>query len=271
MGLEEFMYGLNAFRQPSEPSDFNKIPLINKLRKELLQSRTSRKGKPVSWNVDKDTKRRIKPGKRLIPLAAYTCHSEKPLIDNNDGDVSDSNTINILDKSTLLLIRSLGYSSLRPIGIDKTLKEIEKEKGSKQKKQQNEHNSGQEPRLNAYQTSSSFIVSNDNHQHTEQSVLLTAQVGEQSEEEYDQSYDYDNEYAEVHEQGSMLDRTRGTFVEDSQLIDASYTNRSRSRHSNVDALPYVNENEDSVHEQPSLTISDTLEPGAQGSRVPSLT
>ncbi|CDO94883.1 unnamed protein product [Kluyveromyces dobzhanskii CBS 2104] len=273
MGSNEFTYGLRSFRQPSEASSFEDITLINNLRQDLLKGKSGKKGNPVSWNVSKENKRRKKPGKRSVPLSAYTCHSEKPLISNNEGEICDSSTTNVLDKSTLLLIRSLGYSSLRPIGIDKTLKEIEKDRSGIQEKQrvvhrETEGNDTQELRRNANQTSSSFIVSNEDHRRREQFVVLTEQVGEQSEEEYDQSYDYDNEYAEIHGQDSIEERTRGTFVENSQLIDASRIDRSEQ--SNSDQQPFVNENEDSVNEQPSLTISETVEANAQGSRVSSL-
>lgn len=265
MALDEFLYGLRSFKQRSEQSSFRDLPLIDNLRQELVKSKTNKKGKSSVFSVGKNNNRkRSKPEKSLIPLAAYTCHSEKPIIVGNS--CADTNAINILNKTTLMLIGTLGHNSLRPIGIDKTLKELEDsdthERDQPAGPRNGDHISGSVQRHNVYQQSSSFIIQGD-HSHLHN--VLANDAGDPSEEEADQSYDYD---AYEQENESMVERVRETYVENSQLIDASYVQRSRRAD---DAPPLMHENDDSGHESPSLTISEAVEAGAQGSRISSLT
>lgn len=256
MGLEEFAYGFKSFRNPSNASSFQDIPLLDKLRHELIQTKTNKKGNSLCWDKGSTGRKRVqKPGKRSIPLAAYSCYSEKPVIISDD--FYENSLHNVIDRSTLTLIRTLGYASLRPIGIGKTLKEMEQDRQTRQEKKKAhfQHDMAHQNSSFAFPALQPFSTAG-------------MAAAETSEEESDQSYGYDNEYEPVEGPQSTMEATRGIYVEESQLVDASFVDRSAEQLNNE--RQFANENEDSVNEMPSLTISETAE-AIQGSRVSSLT
>lgn len=258
MGFTEFACGLNSFRIPSNESNISDNLLIARIRQSMANEKPSKKDRKFNWDHGNEERKKVqKPGKQVVPLSAYSCYNEKPfLIDGQNGHGVQLN--NFIDRAKLNSIRNLGYHTLRPIGIGKTMKEMQQELKCKEENMRDKHGTSN--------------VVNDLPLATARAAISLPHSGEEvysAEEESDQSYDIGEDYDNFEGQATLEETDRGTYVEHSQLIDTSFSNRTGIVGNSMRTR--VNENEESVEEIPSLTISDTADLRLHGSRTSSLT
>ncbi|AMD20926.1 HDR184Wp [Eremothecium sinecaudum] len=193
------------------------VPVLGDLDYQWNTERT--RPTQTIWEVNKPTNTRdrvAKSKKRAIAsLSAYCTFSQRPL--STSGRFSEFDLDELLVERNLSYIRTLGHDSIRPIGIAKTIRELEREKNDKQENKaptQNTTNCLPEPMENRNETQNAATI-ND--------LMLDLDQGVHSEQE--ESYNYDDEFDRVEHDGTIEQRPTGRLVagtglyaEDSQIL-----------------------------------------------------
>ncbi|AAS51127.2 ACL101Cp [Eremothecium gossypii ATCC 10895] len=154
--------------------------------------------------------------RRHAPLSAYSTYSQRPL--STSARFSEFDLEELIAQRTLAYIRTLGHGSIRPIGIGKTVRELEREKQGRQENQ---------PAAAGPEDCQPRPVENrDELAGALEHMAFDLDRGLQSEQE--ESYNYDDEFDRVEEEATVEPRPTervpaGTrLYGDSQLPEAAY-------------------------------------------------
>ncbi|AET38874.1 Mnd2p Ecym_3387 [Eremothecium cymbalariae DBVPG len=248
MPIEALGIYLRCIEDGTTERSISEAPFLGDIEQQWLSERTL--ATQYLWSSRRQRAGKLKVAKlkkRLnAPLSAYSTYSQRPLSTNSRFTEFDMEELMV--ERNLRYIRTVGYNSIRPIGIGKTMRELEQEKNGRQE--------NGPPLQNAVNCQPVPVENRDEFHGTTNEIanmIFDLDQGIQSEQE--ESYNYDDEF----------DRVEDVTVErrpTEQLPAGAGLYEENSQHQ--DSAAYVSQELDPPEdgseftEIPSLTISDTV-------------
>lgn len=280
---------VNILSGKERNNSLGSIPIFKEIRDDLTHQKQQQK----QWGQmkNKQPSNRISRRRRYIPpLSAYSAESQAPYYPFNNDTNSQFDEFEMRAAQTekrLREIRMMGWNSIRPIGVGKTMRELEEERLKNWKKSEQQ----EEPQGIQIASAQENTDGTDHIQEQEVShvVLPNMDVDLDRSIEEEHSYDYDDEFARVgqEEEGTSEGRPGGAhtatglsiqqFIETSHIEGAGHPYDIEDEYEHDYMLSIDNDNEretlgdDEFTQLPPLDVSDTIENQAVNpSRISSL-